>query len=42
MLQSMPIRNLAKKLVRYMPVSSGGGGKRAGINFGDFLERGSI
>lgn len=39
-LQSMPIRNLAHKLLRYMPITSGGGGKRSGINFGDLLERG--
>ncbi len=39
-LQSMPIRNLARKLLRYMPIHSGGGGKRSGINIGDLLERG--
>lgn len=39
-LQSMPIRNLAMKLLRYMPISSGGRGRRGGINIGNLLERG--
>jgi len=38
-LQSMPIRNLAMKLLRYMPVHSGGGGRRGGLNLGNLLER---
>ena len=38
-LQSMPIKNLARKLLQYMPITSGGGGKRSGINMGDFLAR---
>jgi|SRR3989344_2694362 len=38
MLQSMPIRNLANKLLRYMPRTSGGGGKLSGINLGNVFE----
>jgi len=38
-LQSMPIRNLALKLLKYMPIQSGGGGRRGGINLGNLLER---
>jgi len=38
MLQSMPVRNLANKLLRYMPRTSGGGGKLSGINLGNVFE----
>ncbi len=38
-LQSMPIRKLARKMLQYLPITSGGGGKRSGINLGDFLGR---
>ena len=38
-LQSMPIRKFSRKLLSYMPITSGGRGKRAGINFGNILER---
>ena len=40
-LQSMPIRNLALKILKYIPITSGGGGKRSGINLGNLFERGS-
>src|SRR3989338_9432234 len=37
-LQTMPIRNLALRIHKYLP-ASGGKGNKAGINFGDVLER---
>src|SRR3989344_1257207 len=36
-LQSMPIRNLANKLIKYMPRPAGGG-KGSGINLGNVFE----